>query len=69
MTMLRKLCLHCGVTCWHNTCAAKDRAPRCTFCGHPASVVGNAGTPKRELALWVAARQASRARTLNITVA
>lgn len=64
--MIFKLCLNCGVTCWHNKCGLKDRAPRCTFCGHP--VGHNNGTMQKDYAELVRNKQANKARLLEIKV-
>lgn len=63
--MIMRRCVHCGVTCWHNLCANKDRTGgRCTFCGHPPG--SNSGSMKRDYAELIRAKQVNRARLLQL---
>ena len=61
MNMIKKMCLQCGKTAWHNPCASKDRDWRCTYCGSPCSA--NHGTAKREHQELIKAKQIAKARS------
>lgn len=44
--MIRKRCLNCNRTCWHNPRGKAEDGHRCTYCGHPV-VCSTADSSKR----------------------
>lgn len=63
-SMIKKLCLTCGVEAWHNPCNKSDRDYRCTYCGTPPS--GDSSSAKRALCVEIINKQVAKARSRRL---